>query len=66
MSIRYAIGQKVMLKSGGPVMTVEVIGTDWDRGTLQHEFNNTYVCQWFAGKKLERDSFPQDSLDLVE
>lgn len=55
----YKVGDIVVLKSGGPEMTV------------RHEDNDAvtdlyfYECQWFAGKKLERGLFPRDSLTVV-
>jgi uncharacterized protein YodC (DUF2158 family) len=49
------IGDVVMLKSGGPAMTV-----------LVREYEN-WVCQWFDHKKGEHmtDAFPETSLQLV-
>ncbi len=52
--LTFKIGDIVQLKSGGPEMTVK---------SLPSTSNGTqYVCQWFAGKKLEQGSFPSDSL----
>ena len=53
---KFAIGDIVKLKSGGPEMTVQ---------SLPDAPSRNYRCQWFAGKKLESGSFPQDSLELV-
>jgi uncharacterized protein YodC (DUF2158 family) len=54
---KFAIGDIVKLRSGGPEMTVKYVpmldGTE-------------YHCQWFAGKKLESGKFPADSLDPVK
>jgi uncharacterized protein YodC (DUF2158 family) len=47
-------GTVVMLKSGGPKMTVE--GTD-DEGEL--------TCVWFVSDKTKRDSFPSITLKAV-
>jgi uncharacterized protein YodC (DUF2158 family) len=55
--VKFAVGNIVKLKSGGPDMTVKTIPTD--TGTY-------YDCQWFAGKKLESGRFPADSLELVK
>ena len=55
---KYTKGDKVKLKSGGPVMTVhevEVNSPMLYRGNLR--------CQWFAGKKLEEGYFPEESLE---
>jgi uncharacterized protein YodC (DUF2158 family) len=43
-------GQLVMLKSGGPEMTVESVG------------ENGVVCIWFDGKRRARDTFPPEVL----
>lgn len=56
----FSIGQIVRLKSGGPEMTVQAESTNIQGNVT------SYSCQWFAGKKLERGSFPPDSLLLVE
>lgn len=53
----FAVGEIVKLKSGGPEMTVQSIPS------AREEF---YYCQWFAGKKLERGRFPEDSLELTQ
>ncbi len=53
----FAVGDLVKLKSGGPEMTVRAIPTD---------FSKHYICQWFAGKKLEQGSFPNDSLESIK
>lgn len=52
-------GDLVVLKSGGPSMTVEkeIISPSTSF------FNGSYRCQWFAGKKLDSGIFPEESLD---
>ncbi|WP_305838743.1 YodC family protein [Photobacterium leiognathi] len=57
----YEIGKIVTLKSGGPTMTIKSEDRDYNGN-----WKGTYECQWFAGKKLERGSFPHDSLVVVE
>ena len=52
----FTIGDIVKLKSGGPDMTVRTTPTPP---------GDYYVCQWFAGKKLESGSFPGDSIEGV-
>lgn len=52
----YKIGDIVKLKSGGPDMTIHRLPIDKD---------SFYHCQWFAGKKLEHGSFPENSLEKV-
>lgn len=56
------IGTIVKLKSGGPDMAVQSIVTDM----RTNKPNGHVVCQWFAGKKLEKGTFPVASLDLVK
>lgn len=58
----YKVGEIVKLKSGGPDMTVKNINKHFRDDT----FSGTYDCQWFAGKKLDTGTFPQDSLVKVE
>ncbi|MEB8537023.1 YodC family protein [Acidithiobacillus ferriphilus] len=53
---RFAVGDVVKLKSGGPDMTVKSIP--------ERPYGN-YYCQWFAGKKLESGGFPEDSIELA-
>lgn len=50
---KFKVGQVVMLRSGGPEMTVS------DRDTLDDEHA---WCQWFGGRKLEEGKFPVASL----
>lgn len=50
---KFAVGDIVKLKSGGPAMTVQ----------LKEVNNDYYMCQWFAGKKLENGRFKTDSLE---
>lgn len=54
---KFVIGETVKLKSGGPDMSVRA---------LPNPITNVYVCQWFAGKKLEQGSFPEDSIETVK
>ena len=57
----HSVGEQVRLKSGGPVMTVSDVLTN-----MHDEFKGYYLCQWFAGKKLDQGKFHQDSLEKVE
>lgn len=57
MANKFAIGDIIKLKSGGPEMTIRSV-----RSTP----NDYYDCQWFAGKKLESGRFPEDSLEPVK
>jgi uncharacterized protein YodC (DUF2158 family) len=52
-------GDRVMLKSGGPTMTVDAVNTsifDDDKVT-------GIVCVWFVGDKLERVRFDPDAIE---
>lgn len=52
MAVEWQPGDVVVLKSGGPPMTVE--GPDEDDEELE--------CVWFHGKKTRRDVFPPEAL----
>lgn len=56
---KYKVGDIVRLRSGGPEMTVQAIPDD-------REFRDQYLCQWFAGKKLENGNFKEESLEPVK
>jgi uncharacterized protein YodC (DUF2158 family) len=57
MKSPFSVGDLVVLKSGGPVMTVDkVIESIGDREI-------SVRCQWFAGKKMEAGVFPVASLN---
>lgn len=52
----FAVGNLVRLKAGGPVMTVNAVpGTH----------TKYYICQWFAGKKLDRGHFQAEELEAA-
>ena len=51
-------GDLVVLKSGGPTMTVDTVNTD-----ISDDNKITgIVCVWFAGEKLERVRFDHRAL----
>jgi uncharacterized protein YodC (DUF2158 family) len=52
---KFPKGMKVKLVSGGPTMAVKGY----------HEFDETMVCQWFSGKKLESGMFAPETLVVV-
>lgn len=54
MAHEFKVGDKVTLKSGGPIMTV--------KGWMN--INETYGVVWFDGKDTKRDSFPAAALKL--
>jgi uncharacterized protein YodC (DUF2158 family) len=51
-------GDLVVLKSGGPIMTVDTVNTDiFDDSKI-----TGVVCVWFADQKLERVRFDQGAI----
>ena len=51
-------GDLVVLKSGGPVMTVDTVNTDiFDDNKV-----TGILCAWFVGNKLERARFDPDAI----
>jgi uncharacterized protein YodC (DUF2158 family) len=52
-------GNLVVLKSGGPVMTVDAVNTDiFDDNKV-----TGIVCVWFVGEKLQRVRFEKDAIE---
>jgi uncharacterized protein YodC (DUF2158 family) len=52
-------GNLVVLKSGGPIMTVDAVNTDiFDDNKV-----TGIVCVWFLGEKLQRVRFEQDAIE---
>jgi uncharacterized protein YodC (DUF2158 family) len=52
-------GNLVLLKSGGPVMTVDAVNTDiFDDNKV-----TGIVCVWFVGEKLQRVRFEKDAIE---
>ena len=59
---RFKSGDLVVLKSGGPTMTVDTVNTDiFDDNKI-----TGIVCVWFVGEKLERVRFEQGTLELAQ
>jgi uncharacterized protein YodC (DUF2158 family) len=55
-------GDLVVLKSGGPIMTIDAVNTDiFDDNKI-----TGVVCVWFVGQKLERFRFEQGAIQLAE
>ena len=59
-STQFKTGDIVVLKSGGPTMTIK---SEKKVGIPERHIG--YYCQWFAGKKLVQGDFPTDSLKLA-
>ena len=53
------IGDRVRLKSGGPVMTLSSFFTN------RQGVQDAASCTWFEGSKLNTDRFTLESLELV-
>lgn len=53
MAEEFKVGDVVVLKSGGPRMTVAVIET---------EYGNQIVCKWFVAGVENSGTFPPDAL----
>jgi uncharacterized protein YodC (DUF2158 family) len=52
-------GNLVVLKSGGPIMTVDAVHTDiFDDSKV-----TGIVCVWFLGKELQRVRFERDAIE---
>jgi uncharacterized protein YodC (DUF2158 family) len=51
-------GDLVVLKSGGPVMTVDTVNTD----IFDDDKVTGVLCAWFVGVKLERARFDYDAI----
>jgi uncharacterized protein YodC (DUF2158 family) len=54
-------GNLVVLKSGGPIMTVDAVHTDiFDDSKV-----TGIVCVWFLGEELQRVRFERDAIELA-
>jgi uncharacterized protein YodC (DUF2158 family) len=54
---QYAVGDKVKLKSGGPIMTVD--------SPARSEGDSVH-CQWFSGSKLQSGFFNPKTLEPAD
>jgi uncharacterized protein YodC (DUF2158 family) len=55
-------GDLVILKSGGPIMTIDTVNTDiFDDNKI-----TGVLCFWFVGTKLERARFDHAAIDPAE
>lgn len=52
------VGDVVRIKSGGPNMTIELLGTGSN--------SNECKCQWFVGSKLQDGWFDINTLVIVD
>ena len=59
---RFKSGDLVVLKSGGPTMTVDTVNADiFDDNKMTGIF-----CVWFVGKKLERVRFDHRAVEHAQ
>jgi uncharacterized protein YodC (DUF2158 family) len=54
-------GDLVVLKSGGPTMTVDTVNTD----IFDDDKVTGVLCVWFVGEKLERTRFDHRAIEHV-
>jgi uncharacterized protein YodC (DUF2158 family) len=55
-------GDLVVLKSGGPILTVDTVNTD----ILDDNKITGVLCVWFVGEKLERVRFDHRALEPAQ
>ena len=55
-------GDLVVLKSGGPTMTVDAVNTD----IFDDDKITGIICVWFVSEKLERVRFDPRALELAQ
>ncbi|WFX93275.1 DUF2158 domain-containing protein [Citrobacter braakii] len=60
---KFKIGDIVYLVTGSPSMSVAEALTEYKHNA--YGFYGNYKCQWFAGKKLEHGTFPEESLNAT-
>jgi uncharacterized protein YodC (DUF2158 family) len=59
---KFKKGDVVVLKSGGPPMTVEALP-----GEVQYrKQNDEYMCVWFKGATADEHSYPEHVLQIYE
>lgn len=58
---KFAKGDIVKLKSGGPVMTVDRAHTN-----IYDTFSGKYTCKWFSGNELQEGDFDEETLLRAE
>jgi uncharacterized protein YodC (DUF2158 family) len=59
---RFKSGDLVVLKSGGPTMTVDTVNTDiFDDNKI-----TGILCVWFVGEKLERVRFDHRAVEHAQ
>lgn len=59
MADKFNAGDIVVLKSGGPDMTVEKVNESYNDAS-------TYTCSWFAGAKDNKKVFTEAALKAAD
>ena len=59
---RFKSGDLVVLKSGGPTMTVDTVNTD----IFDDNKTTGILCVWFVGEKLERVRFDHRAVEHAQ
>jgi len=70
MDTKFKIGDIVVLKSGGPKMTINKLILKRNvvsnmRG-FNDDFEGEYECKWFEGMEGKTDNFQENALQLAE
>lgn len=60
--LAFKSGDLVVLKSGGPVMTVDTVNTD----IFDDDKITGLLCVWFVGDRMERVRFDHRAVDKIE
>jgi len=59
---KFKHGDVVVMKSGGPPMTVDEVPGEDDR-SYPHKPRTDYLCRWFKGASKENGSFQEHVLE---
>lgn len=70
MLVKYAVGNVVKLKSGGPKMTIVRVPSFRKHAYKEGVVDDIYDCAWYdettTPPTLHRASFPHEALELLE
>lgn len=65
MANKFKHGDIVVMKSGGPPMTVDKVPGD-RRNNYGHETMDEYRCEWFKGATSQHGTFGEHLLEKYE